>query len=252
MQQFIDVATACLELGNFDTTFAVVGGLSSQVVFRLKYTWRDLPKEHRARWERLQRVTGTAANYAAYREALAARIRSGRLCIPFLGVLLSDLVKLHTSITEAARRERRGSSGSHRAHLQQQLPSPPLLHAEAGSATPLKTQPGEEKRAEPVVPYLPRSRSTNAALDEQHLLIHFQKYAAFSSMLSTLTQCQATRPEGLVGDLAVQEVLRMCIFKNKMEDEKTLFDISLNREPRDMPTRELVNLVHVLEDTGFA
>ena len=93
---FIDVADECLQLHNYDSAFAIGGGLSATPVYRLKYTWQDIGSKHEKKWKRLQVITDTAGNHAAFRHAFGIPTEKNEPRIPFLGVLLSDLVRIDT------------------------------------------------------------------------------------------------------------------------------------------------------------
>lgn len=85
---YIKLADKCLHLNNFSTLWAVMAGLNSSTILRLKKTWDVLSTKHRLNMDRLRGVIEHTKNHAAYR----ARLRevSGP-CLPFLGLILSDI-----------------------------------------------------------------------------------------------------------------------------------------------------------------
>ncbi|OCF31123.1 hypothetical protein I316_07255 [Kwoniella heveanensis BCC8398] len=85
---FIKLADKCLILYNFSTMFAVLAGLNSSTILRLKKTWDALPTKYRITIERLRGVIEHTKNHAAYR----ARLREAPTpCLPFLGLILTDI-----------------------------------------------------------------------------------------------------------------------------------------------------------------
>ncbi|BEI96856.1 hypothetical protein CcaverHIS631_0204450 [Cutaneotrichosporon cavernicola] len=85
---FIKLADKCLSLNNFSTLFAVLAGLNSSTIGRLKHTWAVLNPKYRMAMDRLRAVIEHTKNHAAYR----ARLREvTEPCLPFLGLILSDI-----------------------------------------------------------------------------------------------------------------------------------------------------------------
>lgn len=67
---------------------ALLAGLTSSPVFRLKYTWNDLPPKVRRLEETIENEMSSANSFKIYRELLKTRHPP---LIPFLGIILSDL-----------------------------------------------------------------------------------------------------------------------------------------------------------------
>ncbi|TXT10899.1 hypothetical protein VHUM_01650 [Vanrija humicola] len=85
---YIKLADKCLHLNNFSTLWAVMAGLNSSTILRLKKTWDVLSTKHRLNMDRLRGVIEHTKNHAAYR----ARLREVTgPCLPFLGLILSDI-----------------------------------------------------------------------------------------------------------------------------------------------------------------
>ncbi|WVQ77084.1 hypothetical protein IAR50_006767 [Cryptococcus sp. DSM 104548] len=85
---FIKLADKCLMLNNFFTMFAVLAGLNSSTILRLKKTWDALSVKYRIIIERLRSIIEHTKNHAAYR----ARLREASPpCLPFLGLILTDI-----------------------------------------------------------------------------------------------------------------------------------------------------------------
>lgn len=84
---YIKLADKCLSLNNFSTLFAVLAGLNSSTIMRLKKTWDVLSVKYRVVMDRLRGVIEHTKNHAAYR----ARLREVTgPCLPFLGLILSE------------------------------------------------------------------------------------------------------------------------------------------------------------------
>ncbi|WRT64250.1 uncharacterized protein IL334_001181 [Kwoniella shivajii] len=85
---FIKLADKCLMMNNFSTMFAVLAGLNSSTILRLKRTWDALPSKYKTTIEKLRGVIEHTKNHAAYR----ARLREAPSpCLPFLGLILTDI-----------------------------------------------------------------------------------------------------------------------------------------------------------------
>jgi son of sevenless-like protein len=75
-------------LNNFNGVTAMLAGLTSSPVFRLKFTWNDLPPKVRKIEETVENEMSSANSFKIYRELLKTRHPP---LIPFLGIFLSDL-----------------------------------------------------------------------------------------------------------------------------------------------------------------
>lgn len=76
---------------NYSGIMAVLSGLSSSSISRLKNLFQDLPSKYHKILQGLNEMMRSVSSFKAYREALKSG--SGP-CIPFLGVILTDLTFL--------------------------------------------------------------------------------------------------------------------------------------------------------------
>ncbi|XP_021566167.1 RAS guanyl-releasing protein 2 [Carlito syrichta] len=94
---FVHVAEKLLQLQNFNTLMAVVGGLSHSSIARLKETHSHVSPETIKLWEGLTELVTATGNYGNYRRHLAACVG---FRFPILGVHLKDLVALQLALPD--------------------------------------------------------------------------------------------------------------------------------------------------------
>jgi RasGEF domain/RasGEF N-terminal motif len=87
-RMFIDIASAFVELNNFDGAMAVLSALGKSAVHRLKWTRESIGKRHTQEYERLAALFDPTGSYRAYREYIG---HVHPPCLPFTGVYLTDL-----------------------------------------------------------------------------------------------------------------------------------------------------------------
>ncbi|WVN89053.1 uncharacterized protein L203_104269 [Cryptococcus depauperatus CBS 7841] len=88
LKYFIKLADKCLMINNFFTLFAVLAGLNSSTILRLKKTWGALSAKYHIMIERLRTIIEHTKNHATYR----SRLRDASSpCLPFLGLILTDI-----------------------------------------------------------------------------------------------------------------------------------------------------------------
>ncbi|XP_046885258.1 ras guanyl-releasing protein 3 [Hypomesus transpacificus] len=90
--KYINVAQKLLQLQNFNTLMAVVGGLSHSSISRLKETHSHLAPDVTKIWNEMTELVSSNGNYCAYRKAFTD---SEGFKIPILGVHLKDLIAVH-------------------------------------------------------------------------------------------------------------------------------------------------------------
>ncbi|KAF9104999.1 hypothetical protein BGX27_009851 [Mortierella sp. AM989] len=92
MEKFISIAKILRDMGNYNTTMAIIAAMNTSSIHRLVQT-RELlqSKEIWNTFKELEHVMGTERSFSEYRAAL----RSTKLpCIPYLGVHLADLLSI--------------------------------------------------------------------------------------------------------------------------------------------------------------
>lgn len=86
--KFVSLAEILLDLGNFSSTFSILGALSNTAIYRMKKTWAESDPEVIRRFEKMKAIMSHRSSYAAYRAYLKGLIPP---CIPYIGISLSDL-----------------------------------------------------------------------------------------------------------------------------------------------------------------
>ncbi|KAM6916539.1 ras guanyl-releasing protein 3 [Xenentodon cancila] len=92
ISKYIHVAQKLLQLQNFNTLMAVVGGLSHSSISRLKETHTYLTPEVVKIWSEMTELVSSNNNYSCYRKAFN---KCQGFKIPILGVHLKDLIAVH-------------------------------------------------------------------------------------------------------------------------------------------------------------
>ncbi|CAF1015698.1 unnamed protein product [Brachionus calyciflorus] len=87
---FIETANNCFELGNFNSAMAIIAGLQSYQVARLKITWSKIESKI---WDKLVVLTDSSNNYMSYRNLLKETKQKypNRLLIPVFTLVMKDL-----------------------------------------------------------------------------------------------------------------------------------------------------------------
>lgn len=89
VKHLIRTATECHALNNFASMAALVAGLSSSPIRRLKKTWNELGDKPKQQLANLERTMDPARNFSKYHELLKS---INPPCVPFIGFYLSALV----------------------------------------------------------------------------------------------------------------------------------------------------------------
>ncbi|KAF9185535.1 hypothetical protein BGZ51_002608 [Haplosporangium sp. Z 767] len=92
MEKFIMIAKILRDMGNFNTTMAIIGAMNTSSIHRLVQTRELLQgKEIWNTFEELQRLMSSERSFSEYRNALKVQKLP---CIPYLGVHLGDLLSI--------------------------------------------------------------------------------------------------------------------------------------------------------------
>ncbi|XP_029468662.1 RAS guanyl-releasing protein 2 isoform X2 [Rhinatrema bivittatum] len=95
--QFVKVAQKLLQLQNFNTLMAVVGGLSHSSISRLKETQGLVSPETTKIFEGLTELVTSCGNYSQYRKRFS---ECAGFRFPILGVHLKDLIAVHVALSD--------------------------------------------------------------------------------------------------------------------------------------------------------
>lgn len=88
----------CRRLQNYNSMFALLGGLSNPAVSRLKESWEKIRGKALRRYQSLEKLMDPTRNMAAYRSLLDAQLRRGgssQPLIPLLPLIKKDLTFIH-------------------------------------------------------------------------------------------------------------------------------------------------------------
>ncbi|KPP59423.1 RAS guanyl-releasing protein 2-like, partial [Scleropages formosus] len=96
---FITVAQRLLQLQNFNTLMAVVGGLSNSSISRLKDTQAHIGGDASKTFRNLTELVTSCGNYSQYRRCFA---ECTGFRFPILGVHLKDLIAVHVALPDWA------------------------------------------------------------------------------------------------------------------------------------------------------
>jgi son of sevenless-like protein len=88
MKHFIQVADKCRQLQNFSTMLAIVSGLGSPSIRRLKRTWEQVNQRTTSQLEVCEYMMDSGKNFNNYRQTLT---KVSPPCVPFFGVYLTQL-----------------------------------------------------------------------------------------------------------------------------------------------------------------
>lgn len=90
IMHFVTVASKCIELGNFNGFYSILGGLQCTPILRLDRTWALVDRREAATFAAHRQLMSPEDNSGAYR----ARLSSCKTtCIPYLGTLARPLLQ---------------------------------------------------------------------------------------------------------------------------------------------------------------
>ncbi|KAL0970407.1 hypothetical protein UPYG_G00241570 [Umbra pygmaea] len=99
ISHFIRVAQRLLQLQNFNTLMAVVGGLSNSSISRLKDTQSHISNDTNKAFNSLIDLVTSCGNYSQYRRRFS---ECTGFRFPILGVHLKDLIAVHVALSDWA------------------------------------------------------------------------------------------------------------------------------------------------------
>ncbi|KAG1743304.1 ras guanine nucleotide exchange factor domain-containing protein [Suillus paluster] len=88
LKQFISVADRCRSMHNYSSMVAIVSGLNSPPIRRLKRSWEQVNARHMAQLGTCEMTIDSGKNFNNYRSTLA---KVSPPCVPFIGVFLTTL-----------------------------------------------------------------------------------------------------------------------------------------------------------------
>ncbi|KAM9963148.1 hypothetical protein ACTFIW_006371 [Dictyostelium discoideum] len=97
MARFIKIAKNLHELHNYNSLMAIYAGISHSSITRLKWTKKILPKTHQKTLSDLEKLMESDENFKNYRNELKTITTP---CIPFLGLILSDMTFIQEGNTD--------------------------------------------------------------------------------------------------------------------------------------------------------
>ncbi|XP_013879083.1 RAS guanyl-releasing protein 2 [Austrofundulus limnaeus] len=103
ISHFIRVAQKLLQLQNFNTLMAVVGGLSNSSISRLKDTQSHVSAETNKVFNNLIELVTSCGNYSHYRKRFS---ECSGFRFPILGVHLKDLIAVHVALPDWTDKEK--------------------------------------------------------------------------------------------------------------------------------------------------
>ncbi|KAG7088582.1 hypothetical protein E1B28_012559 [Marasmius oreades] len=97
VKHLISVADRCRTLNNFSTMIAIISGLNTPPIRRLKRTWEQVSQRYMAQFGACEVTLDSNRNFNKYRSMLAAVVPP---CVPFIGVFLSTLQFIQDGIPD--------------------------------------------------------------------------------------------------------------------------------------------------------
>ncbi|ODV82853.1 hypothetical protein CANARDRAFT_10144 [[Candida] arabinofermentans NRRL YB-2248] len=91
IKYFIIVSEKLIKLKNFSSMTAIISGLGSTSISRLKKTWELIPRHLMTNFNKMDNLMSIGKNYGEYRSILKFIDEENEPCLPFLGMYLSDL-----------------------------------------------------------------------------------------------------------------------------------------------------------------
>ncbi|KAJ6508999.1 ras guanine nucleotide exchange factor domain-containing protein [Mycena sanguinolenta] len=106
VKHLISVADHCRQLNNFSTTFAIMAGLNTPPIRRLKRTWEQVNHRYMGLFSACESIVDSNRSFSRYRFMMTF---TEPPCVPFLGLFLSTLQFIQDGSPDTLR-AREGSS----------------------------------------------------------------------------------------------------------------------------------------------
>jgi len=88
LTKIINIAQHVRKLNNFNSLMAILAGINTSAIYRLKWTREQLPQETQQVLQQLIDLMDAASSYSTYRQTLHD---VNPPCVPFLGTYLTDI-----------------------------------------------------------------------------------------------------------------------------------------------------------------
>ncbi|XP_043940552.1 ral guanine nucleotide dissociation stimulator-like 3 [Protopterus annectens] len=98
IEKWIEVAQSCRTLNNFSSLRAILSGLQSNAIYRLKKTWAVLCRVHLAVFQQLSEIFADENNYFSRQEIVLQSMTQGT--VPYLGTYLTALLMLDIALPD--------------------------------------------------------------------------------------------------------------------------------------------------------
>lgn len=89
IENFINIAEKLVEIKNYNTMMAILSGLQSSGVYRLRSTWNNVPENVKLKMNKLSTIMTSSENYRCYRMLMETVEPPA---VPFLGPYLTELM----------------------------------------------------------------------------------------------------------------------------------------------------------------
>ncbi|KAJ1916366.1 hypothetical protein H4219_003812 [Mycoemilia scoparia] len=219
LKYFIQVGSKCMRLKNYDAVVAIQCALNSAAVLRLKKTWALLPSKFGKLNEEIQKATKSERNYRDYR----AMVRKAEPpFLPFLGLYLTDLTFINDGNPNMRRRK---------------LVSPVGIDDETWS----KQREQENMKAQAIDT---EKDGKDIDITSKSILINFDKHYKVAAIIREIQKFQVKyKGNYLVSTAPIGEYIvgEWTNIDTSQINEDVLYDMSLQREPREGMRQLTVN-----------
>ncbi|OXG72976.1 cell division control protein 25 [Cryptococcus neoformans var. grubii Br795] len=218
-KHWLQTAIECRNLNNFSSVAAIIAGLNSSPVSRLRRTRELLSAKTLAIKEDLDKAMDSSRNFMNYKEMLKT---INPPCVPFLGFYLTALVFIEDG---------------NKAFIKPGAPT-------KGNSMPPSTSNGS------LSAYASSSQQSNPAQEETVIptkpLINFFKRSLSAEILRDIQQYQSM-PYRLARSRLIQDWMQK-EFDIVHNDTRDYYELSVEVEPREKEEERITRMLH---DSGF-